>query len=71
MTTIRNCNDIGEATMLKLLLESCGIDAFIPDEVGAGLTPHFFRTDAGVRLQVAEEEAEDALRVIEEARKGV
>jgi hypothetical protein len=69
MTTIRNCKDIGEATMLKMVLESCGIEAFIPDEVAAGVAPHFFHTDSGVRLQIAEADAESARQVIEEALK--
>ena len=67
MITIRHCRDIGEATMLKLLLEGCGIVAFIPDEAGAGIAPHFFNTESGVRLQVAEEDAGDAREVIAEA----
>ena len=69
MRTIRNCNDVAEAMMLKTLLESCGIEAFIPDELAAGVTPHFFNTNAGVRLQVAEEDGEDALRVIAETSR--
>jgi len=69
MITIRNCHDVGEAAMLKLLLEGCGIDAFIPDEASAGIAPHFFNTSAGVRLQVADEDAEAARNVIAEARR--
>ncbi len=67
MITLRNCNDVGEAAMLKMLLESCGIDAFIPDEIGAGVAPHFFNTAAGVRLQVDERDLEDARQVISDA----
>ncbi len=68
MTTIRHCATITEATMLKSLLGGCGIEAFIPDEVEAGVAPHFFNTESGIRLQVAEGDIEDALAVIAEAK---
>jgi len=51
--TIANCFDLGQAQQLKTLLESEGIEAFIPDEFSAGVAPHHFNSPAGVRLQVA------------------
>ena len=65
MTTIRRCNTIEQATMLKLLLEGSGIEAFIPDEMSAGVAPFLFEgSNSGIRLQVAEEDAGEAERVL-------
>ena len=50
--------------MLKLLLGSAGIEAFIPDEISAGLTPYLFMGRVGIRLQVADECEEEALQII-------
>ena len=49
-----------EAELLKLKLASCGIDAFIPDELTAGVAPHIFATRSGIRVQVADADFENA-----------
>jgi hypothetical protein len=49
-----------EAELLKLKLASFGIDAFIPDELTAGVAPHIFATRSGIRLQVEEKDVESA-----------
>ena len=41
-------------------LASFAIDAFIPDELTAGVAPHIFATRSGIRLQVAEKDVERA-----------
>ena len=66
LKTVANLTTIQQAQSLKLLLGSTGIDAFIPDEISAGLMPHIFLGQAGgVRLQVAEEDEEEARQIIE------
>ena len=47
MKTIANFGTLMEAELLKLKLASCGIDAFIPDELTAGVAPHIFATKSG------------------------
>ena len=52
MKTIAHFGTLMEAELLKLKLASFGIDAFIPDELTAGVAPHIFATRSGIRLQV-------------------
>ena len=66
MTTIANCFDLNQALRLKTILESAGIPSFIPDETMAGLAPHHFLTSSGVRLQVADEHAVEAQKIVAE-----
>lgn len=70
MITIANCFDISEANRLRMALESAGIPAFIPDEMTASIAPHHFLTSSGIRVQVADEHATEAQKIIEEERKG-
>jgi hypothetical protein len=63
MVTVARCQNLFEADRLKMVLENAGIPAFIPDELTAGIAPQHFLT--GVRLQVAEENAEEAGKIIE------
>jgi len=65
LKTIANLGTIQKAQSLKLLLGSIGIEAFIPDEISAGLTPYLFLTKIGVRVQVAEEDEAEAMQLIE------
>lgn len=65
MVTIANCYNLDEAQGLKMLLEGAGIPSFIPDETSSSVAPHHFLTTSGVRLQVLEEHAEEARRLIE------
>ena len=60
MKTIAHFGTLMEAELLKLKLASFGIDAFIPDELTAGVAPHIFATRPGIRLQVAEKDVESA-----------
>lgn len=60
MKTIAHFGTLMEAELLKLKLASFGIDAFIPDELTAGVAPHIFATRSGIRLQVAEKDVESA-----------
>ena len=60
MKTIAHFGTLMEAELLKLKLASFGIDAFIPDELTAGVAPHIFATRSGIRLQVAEQDVESA-----------
>ena len=64
MITIANFGTLMEAELLKLKLASFGIDAFIPDELTAGVAPHIFATKSGVRVQVKIEDEKKAKEVI-------
>ena len=64
MKTIANFGTLMEAELLKLKLASCEIDAFIPDELTAGVAPHIFATRSGIRVQVADTDFENALELI-------
>ena len=66
MVTIANYFDVNQALGMKMLLEAAGIPSFIPDEVSAGIAPYLFTANGGVRLQVTEENAEEASRIIRE-----
>ncbi len=66
LKTIANLGTIQKAESLKLLLGSIGIEAFIPDEISAGLTPYLFMQKTGVRVQVLEEDEEEAMQLMEE-----
>lgn len=65
MVTVANLNTLIQAQQLKARLAASGIEAFIPDEVSAGVVPLFFVTKAGVRVQVAEEFEDDARAIVE------
>jgi len=70
MVTVANCYDIHEAFRLQLALGAADIPPFIPDEATAQNVPYFFiGSGAGVRLQVAEEHAAEAQRIIHNNQK--
>jgi Putative prokaryotic signal transducing protein len=70
MVTIARCSDLNQALSFKMALEAAGITAFIPDEISASTTPYvFFGSAGGVRVQVADEDAEKAERIIQELRE--
>lgn len=70
MKTVTNCTTLGEAQHFKMILEATGIPSFIPDEMSAGIAPHhFFSSSSGVRLQVADEHADEAETIIQELRQ--
>ncbi|MCF6312917.1 MAG: DUF2007 domain-containing protein [Verrucomicrobiales bacterium] len=66
MITVANLASIQQAQNMRMLLGSAGIEAFIPDDYSATITPHFFMGQAGgVRLQVSDQDEEEALQIIE------
>jgi putative signal transducing protein len=70
MITVAECFDIQQAQRFQMALHAADIPSFIPDEFTAQNAPWYFTgSGSGVRLQVAEEDAEEARRIIEEARK--
>jgi len=65
MITVAQCSSVDEALMLKSVLAGSGITAFVPDELTAQTAPpYLFASGTGVRVQVAEEDAEAALALI-------
>ena len=56
MKTIAQYGTLKEAELLKMKLASCDIDAFIPDELIAGVAPHIFATRSGIRVQVTDKD---------------
>ena len=65
MTTVATCSNPAEAMLLKSLLQANDIEAYVPDELTAQSAPHF--SGSGIRVQVAEQHAEAAKRILEEA----
>ena len=69
MITVANCFDFTEANHLRMVLESAGIPAFVPDEMTAMIAPHWFLNASGIRLQVSDQDAAEAQELIKEARQ--
>ena len=70
MVTVANCGDIQQALRLQIALQAADIPSFIPDEATAYNAPYLFAgVSAGVRLQVAEKDVQDAEKIIAEVRK--
>ena len=63
MTTLLTCSNIAEAQLLKSLLDDSGIKAHLPEELTANAAPQFLFS-SGVRLQVEDEDVDEARRVI-------
>lgn len=61
MITATTCSNLAEAELLHSLLDENGIEAFVLDDAFGG----------AIRLQVADEQAEDAKRILEEAEKAL
>lgn len=69
MITVAECSSVDEAQLLKSMLEANGIAATLPDEfTSQNLTP--ITLGAGVKVQVAEDDAETALALIAESGAG-
>ena len=49
---VRNCNYLHEAQFLKSVLDSEGIESFIPDQYTLGVDPLYVAALGGVRLLV-------------------
>jgi hypothetical protein len=65
MTTVATCSNPAEAMLLKSLLEANGITAYVPEELTVQSAPHF--SGSGIRIQVDDQHAETAKRLLEEA----
>jgi succinyl-CoA synthetase beta subunit len=63
--TVAECSSVDEALLLRSMLEGCGVKSYVPDE----LTVTFRGQAGGVRLQVEDEDAEAALRIIAGAQQ--
>ncbi len=63
MTTLTTCSNIAEAQLLKSLLDAAGIRAYLPEELTANAAPQFLFS-SGIRLQVEDEDANEARQVI-------
>ena len=64
MTTVTHCSSVSEAMVKKSLLEGSGIRAWVPDELTSQVAPPYLFAGSGVRLQVEDEDAEEARRVL-------
>jgi hypothetical protein len=64
MITVAEYGNVDEALLLKSALEGSGIRAYVPDELTAQTAPPYMFAGSGVRVQVAEEDAEAALALI-------
>ena len=70
MITVANYYNIHEALRLQMILGTADIPSFIPDEVTAQNAPYvFLGSEAGVRVQVAEEHASEARQIIVNSRE--
>lgn len=65
MKTVGNFATLVEAQLLKMKLGSFGIEAFIPNETSAGMAPFLFMNKTGIRVQVADEDEEEARKIVE------
>lgn len=61
MITVTTCSNVAEAELLHSLLVENGIEAFVLDDAFGG----------AIRLQVGDEQAEEAKRVLAEAEKAL
>lgn len=64
MTTITKCGDLQQALLIKSILEGSGIPAFVPDELTAQNAPPYIWATGGIRVQVEDEQAEGARKVL-------
>jgi hypothetical protein len=64
MKTVAECSSVDEALLLRSMLEGSGVKSYVPDE----LTVTFRGQAGGVRLQVADEDAEAALTILAGAK---
>ncbi len=65
MTTVAECASAEEAEVLRSLLEDSGVTVYLPDE----LAVTYRGIVSSIRVQVADEDAESARRILA-ARKG-
>jgi|TARA_B100001093_G_scaffold120500_1_gene113279 hypothetical protein len=66
MKTVARFATLEQAQTAKLNLGAAGIEAFIPDEMSAGIVPMFFVSKPGIRLQVGEKDEKRATSILDE-----
>jgi len=66
MITVANAFDVTEAYLIKSRLEAEGINTFIPDENTSQIQPMWNNAIGGVRVQVADEDVENAKLVLKD-----
>jgi hypothetical protein len=59
-----------EALVVKSLIESTGIEAEISSEHFIDVYPIFFPQEGGIKIVVADEDAQDARAIVDEYRAG-
>lgn len=64
LVTVRTCNYLHEAELIKSVLDSEGIAAEIPDAYMAGVQPGLGGTIGGIRVVVHSSDLERAERVL-------
>ena len=64
MKTVAACAEISEAQLIRSVLEGHGIEAVIPNEQTAEIAPPYLWASGGVKVQVADEDAEAAAEVL-------
>lgn len=60
MTTVAECATIEQAEVLRALLADCGVAAYLPDKLTVSYPPII----GSLRVQVADEDAEPARRIL-------
>jgi hypothetical protein len=66
MVTVRICDKLPTAQVIQSLLEGSGIKTFLPDEYTVQNNWMWTNAIGGIRVQVAEEDAERAQEVLKE-----
>jgi hypothetical protein len=64
VTTVAECSSVDEALLMRSLLDDCGIVSFVPEE----LSVTFRGLVGGIHVQVAEEDAEEARKILAQPR---
>ena len=64
MITVAECANVYEALMIKSMLAGSGIEALVPDEFTAQNAPPYLFAGRGVRVQVNEDDAQNAREII-------
>lgn len=65
--TIASFNSVHDLYPFKVNLEHNGIQCFIRDQYSAQVTPYLANSIGGVKLQVLEEDAQNAIELLKEA----
>lgn len=70
MTTLTTLSNLNDAYLLRSMLEAGEIPAFIPDEYTCQIDWGYINAIGGVRVQIPEEFAEEAVSVLKEFKDG-